>query len=363
MSRFSFARHFGIAALLAAGTALAQAPATLGLTTLAATATSPEITIWYPARAPESDIQRGVFAYRAAVDAQYQPNTPSTDTMPLPLIILTHGSGGSAIPHHETARALVAAGFVVAAPLHAGDNYQNATKAGPESWHTRPVEVSKTLDTLASSGIWGERVDTKKTGVFGMSAGGLTALSMGGATWSMRRLAQHCADHFDADAGFCGRRGTDKSPPDHATLQQRKEQYPQWLRFGNPDKAEMAHHDPRIAVVVAAVPIAAIVNPASVAGAGVPIGIVSASEDTVLLTKLHSTALGAACTRCTSVAALTPGGHFSILSPWPREMQQSEGDVALDPKGFDRAQVTAANRASAAFFHRHLGSANVSGAK
>ncbi len=352
----ALARRYRTAALaavtaLAASAACAQAPATLGLTTLTATADTPEIALWYPAKAAESEIRRGVFVYRAALEAPYAAATGGDK---LPLVVISHGSGGSAIPHHETARALVAAGFIVAAPLHAGDNFRDAAKAGPESWRSRPVEVSKTIDALASSGIWGARIEARKVGVFGMSAGGLTALSMGGAAWSVQRLAQHCADNFDADVGFCGRRGTDKTPPDAATLEKRKEQYPLWLKWGNPDKTDETHRDPRIAAVVAAVPIAAVVNPVSVAQPGVPIGLVSASEDTVLLTRLHSTVLTAACARCTTLGALKPGGHFSILSPWPAEMQQQEGGIALDPPGFDRAQVAAANQATARFFSQHL---------
>ena len=352
----ALARRYRTAALaavtaLAASAACAQAPTTLGLTTLTATADTPEITLWYPASAAESEIRRGVFVYRAALEAPY---VTATGGDKLPLVVISHGSGGSAIPHHETARALVAAGFIVAATLHAGDNFRDATKAGPESWRSRPVEVSKTIDALASSGIWKSRADTQKVGVYGMSAGGLTALSLGGATWSLYALAQHCATHFDADVGFCGRRGTDKTPPNQATLQQRKEQYPQWLKLGSPDKTAQVHRDPRIAAVIAAVPIAAVVNSASVAASGVPIGLISASEDTVLLTKLHSTALAAACGRCTTLAALNPGGHFSVLAPWPAEMQQQEGGIALDPPGFDRAQVAAANQATARFFSQHL---------
>src|SRR6185369_2442524 len=62
------------------------------------------------------------------------------------LIVISHGSGGSPWVHANLAQILVADGFVVAMPEHRGDNYQDHSTPGPESWKRRPLEVSRTID-------------------------------------------------------------------------------------------------------------------------------------------------------------------------------------------------------------------------
>ena len=48
----------------------------------------------------------------------------------------------------QLAATLARAGFVVAQPLHQGDNHQDTTLAGPDSWQRRPAEITRTLDAL-----------------------------------------------------------------------------------------------------------------------------------------------------------------------------------------------------------------------
>ena len=47
----------------------------------------------------------------------------------------------------------VEAGFVVAVPLHRGDNFGDMSEIGPPSWRRRPAEVSRAIDALARE-IW-----------------------------------------------------------------------------------------------------------------------------------------------------------------------------------------------------------------
>ena len=50
---------------------------------------------------------------------------------------------------------------------------------------------------------FGPLVNTDRVGVYGMSAGGLTALLLAGADWNLANLLRHCAAHLDDDAGLC----------------------------------------------------------------------------------------------------------------------------------------------------------------
>lgn len=96
------------------------------------------------------------------------------------LVVVSHGSGGSPWVHTHLARALVQAGFVVALPEHAGDNYKDHSTPGPESWKRRPAEVSRAVDAVAQDALLAPLLALDKVGVFGGSAGGHTALVFAG---------------------------------------------------------------------------------------------------------------------------------------------------------------------------------------
>ena len=78
------------------------------------------VTIWYPTDAAERQTPLGLYTQSAASGA-----APAGRGHPL--VVISHGTGGSNIDHYDTARALVAAGFVVAAPTHTGDTQGDRT--------------------------------------------------------------------------------------------------------------------------------------------------------------------------------------------------------------------------------------------
>ena len=92
------------------------------------------------------------------------------------------------------------AGFVVAIPEHRGDNWRETDAAGPESWKRRPREISRAIDAVSRDVRFGPLVNTDKVGVYGMSAGGLTALLLAGADWNLATVFRHCAAHATDDA-------------------------------------------------------------------------------------------------------------------------------------------------------------------
>ncbi len=73
--------------------------------------------------------------------------------------MISHGSGGGPWVHMDLARRLVQAGFVVAIPLHKGDNHQDDGTTGPQSWERRPAEVSAAIDAVAAQ----PRLDRPRT--------------------------------------------------------------------------------------------------------------------------------------------------------------------------------------------------------
>ena len=90
----------------------------------------------------------------------------------------------------------------------------------------------RTIDRVMKDRRFAPLLEQGRVGVYGMSAGGLTALEFSGATWSLSRLVKHCADHFEEDVAFCGFRelAASKGKLDDATKQRLKAQYVQGAR-------------------------------------------------------------------------------------------------------------------------------------
>lgn len=112
----------------------------------------------------------------------------------LPLILMSHGTGGTATSHIDTMLALAEAGYVVAAPLHTGDNFADDSSVGTGDWMVdRARHVARVSDHMSGKWAGRDRLDPARVGLFGYSAGGTTALISIGGTPDFARVAPHCA--------------------------------------------------------------------------------------------------------------------------------------------------------------------------
>ena len=156
--------------LLAALLAGQAAHGAMGLAELPAGSMSGPVPVFYPSEGFEAPVVLGAFRFHAASDAP-----PSAGNRRL--LVISHGSPSSPWVHLDLARALVAAGFTVAVPEHQGDNARSHGDSGLVSWKRRPIEVSRAIDRLAQEPQWSKWLDLEAVGLFGMSAGGHTALT------------------------------------------------------------------------------------------------------------------------------------------------------------------------------------------
>lgn len=333
-----------IAALLSLAAAWAQAG--VGLTELPGQQGDGPVTVFYPSSAPDQAVTRGPFTLQLA------PNAPQVRGNGR-LVVLSHGSGGNPWVHADLARTLVAAGFTVAMPEHRGDNYRDPSSPGPKSWKMRPAEVSRAIDAVAADARFAPLLQLDKVGMYGMSAGGHTALSLAGGRWSPSQLLQHCEAHLDEDFQTCvglalQLRGdgldTVKKTLARTVMRQRLDDT-QWY----------THTDPRIRAVVAEVPFAVDFDMASLAAPPVPLGIVQAGQDRWLTPRFHSGTVLATCKTCELVADVPSAGHGSLLSPQVPRLSGLAADLLNDPPGFDRALVPPVHGRITAFFVRQLG--------
>lgn len=346
-------------AALVAGLAALPAQAQVGMSTWHVQARP--VTLVYPTQAESRPQSFGPFTLDVAMNATPSPGRRR-------LIVMSHGTGGSPVPDHALAATLARAGFVVAQLVHEGDNHQDQRLAGPESFQRRPQEAIRVIDALAADPVWSARLDLSKVGVHGMSAGGVTALSLAGAQWRTLNLVRHCNAHPQDDEAFCFNGAL--TPERRAERQARFDRAKWWPDLVLPAEIKEWHGgrtpsdalpdprpDPRIASVTAAVPVSAIFSAESLARIRVPVGIVSAQRDEVLVPRFHSDHVLRHCGACTRLADL-PGGHFDVLWPWPASVargvaaQQVRG--GLPTPGFDPALRSDAHARIAAFHRQHL---------
>jgi predicted dienelactone hydrolase len=336
------------------------AQAQIGMTQLQA-AQIP-VTLTYPTSQPVTPHTLGPFTLEVALDAE------PTDGR-FPLVIMSHGSGGSAFPDHALASTLVRAGFIVAQPLHEGNNHRDNTLAGPATFQRRPSEAIQVLDALAQDPRWSRRLQLDRVGVHGMSAGGVTALALAGAQWRMLNLVRHCDRHTHADEGFCFVGATE--PEARAARESRFKSARYWPEFVLPSDLKTLHGgrtptaeqpdprpDPRVAAVTLMVPVAAIFSAESLARIRIPVGLVSAQNDNVLVPRFHSDHVLQHCTTCEPLADLPNAGHFDVLWPWPdsvaQEVAATQVRGGLPHPGFNPRDREAAHQRIAAFFRHNL---------
>ena len=322
-----------------------QARASVGLSEIAATALDGPVTVYYPSSAVAQPVQRGrVMLNVAAQGAPVRGNGR--------LVVLSHGSGGSPSGHADLARSLVEAGFVVAMPEHRGDNYKDDSRPGPESWAQRPAEVSRAIDAVGRDARFAPLLNLDRVGMYGMSAGGHTALSLAGGRWSQAGFARHCEAHLAEDFQTCVGLFTHLTGGAFDGLKKWVALVVIHKRFD--DATMQAHTDPRITAVVAGVPLAADFDMATLATPRVPLGLVTAQQDRWLVPRFHSDRVLAVCKPCEHVADLPSGGHGALLSPLPPGFTGLLGELLNDPPGFERSVLPEVDRKITAFFSRHL---------
>jgi predicted dienelactone hydrolase len=311
------------------------------------------VTLVYPTEEKVVRVQRGAFELDIAMNAK--PKLANRR-----LIVMSHGTAGSSLSDHQLASMFAKAGYIVAQPLHAGDNFKDASKAGPESFKTRPLEISKAINAVATDPQFGSLFDASKVGVHGMSAGGGTALTVAGAKWNMLTMIQHCGKNLDEDLGFClNGVGNDK-----LAQVKRRAQYvagamapeaylPTELKtlYGGAD-------DARIRAVTVSVPVAATFTADSLSKITMPIGVLAAPNDEWLLPKFHSDYVLKHCKSCVSLGTLPNAAHMDLLAPWPVSVAMSVGAEATrggmpNPK-FDAKDREAGFERIIQFFNQHL---------
>lgn len=323
-----------------------QAHSAVGLGQIAATEQDGPVTVYYPTQATPLAIKKGAFAMTVAENAAPMQGNRL-------LVVISHGSGSTPWANADLAAHLVKAGYTVAVPQHRGDNAWDDAHPGPDSWKQRPAEVSRAIDAMGRDRRFATLLDLSHVGMFGMSAGGHTALTLAGGRWSSGNLRRHCEAHLAEDFQTCVGLATYL----HGSIVDglRKSIALMLIRRVLTDEGLYDHIDPRIAAVVAGVPVAADYDMSTLAHPRIPVGLITARKDRWLVPQFHSDAVLQVCKTCEHLLDLPQGGHGALMSPLYPHATGLLGKLINDPPTYDRAAGTAAINAKLLdFFDRHL---------
>ena len=165
------------------------------------------VTVWYPAAPGAAEIEQTIgppgrpFFVIGAVALDAAPAEGRA-----PVILLSHGFGGSATMMGWLGIALARAGHVVVAVDHPGNTDGDKTLVGAVAWWERPRDLIAALHAIEADGVLGPHLDPDRVGAAGFSMGGTTALALGGARIDPAHYDRYCA-LFPAD-------GTCEPPPE-----------------------------------------------------------------------------------------------------------------------------------------------------
>lgn len=251
------------------------------------------VALFCPTAAPEKPQTVGGYPLAFAPDAE------PTGTA-LPLVAVSHGSGGTPWTHCDLARALALAGFAVALPEHLGNSVSdNALDHTVALLTTRSRQCSRAIDAAFADPLLGPHLRPGRVGVVGHSIGGCTALTLaGGHPWP---------GPYEGLAEPAGRL-------DSAT-------------------------DERVAAIVLLAPATHwFMPPGALAGVRVPILLWTGTRDAIT-TSWHADVVrnGVPDPALVQSIATEGAGHFSCLSPFPPERTGPAFPPSQDPPGFDRA--------------------------
>ena len=285
--------------------------------------------IWYPTAAAARRQPLGLQTQDVAPDA------PVIDAK-FPLVVLSHGTGGSFSDSYDVAIALAKAGFVVAALSHPGDTFDDHSRAARID--QRPGQLKRLIDYML--GEWPARatIDPKRVGAFGFSAGGFTVLASIGGQPDLSLIRPHCAAH---PIGFDCRMIRGTPAPDPSTLPPRT----------------FFTADPRIkAAVIAAPALGYAFGREGLAHVKVPIQLWRAEDDSVLPNPWYAEAVLDALPHAAEYFVVPNADHLDFLAPCSAQLAKAAPDICQERAGFDRAKFHATfDAAVVRFFKEKLG--------
>ncbi|HKV60714.1 MAG TPA: hypothetical protein VJO16_02285 [Candidatus Acidoferrum sp.] len=309
--------------------------------------------IWYPAAPSAIEKEQWVGSPSApfAIAGKAAPDAPLLAApAKFPLILLSHGTGGSSSMMAWLGISLASHGYIAAAVNHPGNNaLEPYTAQGFTLWWERAHDLSVVLDKLLADSTFGPRIDPSRIGAAGFSLGGYTVIELAGGIGDFSRLEAFCKTP-NANS-LC----TD--PPEFPGLSAKvksliasDQSFAAALRGGAD-----SHRDSRIRAVFA---IAPALGPAfsadSLARISIPVQILAGSADTIV--PLDTSAkFFAANIPGAQLTIIQDVGHYTFLAKCLPLGNRTQPQLCLDRAGILRDDIHAqASNLAFQFFQSNL---------
>jgi predicted dienelactone hydrolase len=349
--------------LASAASAYAQSTARVGLTTRVFHPTATRnwrgaehkelhCTIWYPAidtaiETPQSMGPPDAPLFLAGSATPHADFAPSLRK--LPMIVLSHGTGGSALQLAWLGTQLARAGFIAVAVDHPGNNANEPyTAEGFALWWERATDLSEVIDAMLADPELSGHIDLNRIGAAGFSIGGYTVMELAGATTDVSIVYDQCRQHPETAVCHVPEM-KDIGTPDQMLQAVRKTSRESLARSAD------SFRDQRAKAVFAIAPFGEALTQDSLHAIRIPVAIVAGNADPILSPRdnadwIRSNIRGAQET-------LLPGGvaHYTFLDTCTAAGKSTLGVYCADAPGVDRNAVHAQVAAIAVtFFNRAL---------
>jgi predicted dienelactone hydrolase len=317
--------------------------------------------IWYPAtdtaietKQVVGDPKHPLFVAGSAMPhADFAPHLER-----LPLVLISHGTGGSALQMAWLGTALARAGYLAVAVDHPGNNANGQlTPEGFALWWERATDLSNVLDALLKDETFGVRIDPTRVAAAGYSLGGYTVLELAGAQTDIAQFFDRCRPNPGEKAG----KPTDDAAVCHVPemhgvgsiddiLQAvRKTSRESLARSGE------SYRDPRVKAVFAIAPALGFTQtPESLRAVRVPVEMVVGTEDRIAPANENADYLRANL-KAGRETTLPGVSHYTFLDTCTAEGANALPLYCSDAPGIERDAVHAKVAAMAVtFFDREL---------
>ncbi|CAE6733155.1 alpha/beta hydrolase family protein [Paraburkholderia aspalathi] len=298
--------------------------------------------IWYPADLTLSEVAHDIGAHGrpffhghpAVVDAPV-----SIARAKYPLLVLSHGTGGTADSLDWLASALAAAGYIVAGTNHPGNNaVEPMTRDGFMLWWERATDASEVLDGVLADPMLGPHVDRERIGAVGFSLGGYTVLELAGARTDLAAFEHFCSSP-QADA-IC-------HPPEASRIHEDPAAPALTFATLSPETKESraragdSYRDPRIKAVFAIAPaLGEAFDSTSFADVSVPVSLLAGEADVTAPVDTNIHRIAGFMPKAT-VTTVPGASHYTFLDTCLPAGVEHLASMCMDNPGVDRDAIHA----------------------
>jgi predicted dienelactone hydrolase len=294
-----------------------------------------DVVVWYPAEATAREkplLVRGLDIFELGSAAQDAPLAAKAARFPL--VVISHGTGGSALSMAWMGEALAAHGYIAAAVNHPGNNAAEPyTAKGFSIWWERAHDLSETISGILADTRFGDQIDPERIGSAGFSLGGYTMIAIAGGITDVQGFVRFC----DSQNGGM----TCTSPPEFPSL---VEDFRKMIR----EHPEVLLHsgdsfrDARVRAVFAMAPgLGPAFTASSLEAISIPVQIVAGESDQNVPVELNAKYFASKIPG--AKLHIFPGGvaHYVFLDSCSKIGRKSVPMLCIDAQGVDRDAIHA----------------------